>query len=93
MKRTYVSFGNAPFFTVEGTLPKFGSRLAMSDGQAADVIDAGAGILTVDDFESVGFTENEISKPKERKGPDYMSRHMRALELMAALREELRSRG
>ena len=82
-------FGNGECESIHGCFRKFGQELDMPEQAALDMLLAGGGLLTVEQFASCEFTPLEKTNRHERKGPAYMERHQKALRLRLELIEQL----
>jgi len=91
-KAKYQYFGNGVCEGSFGEITRFGQEISLTDEQALDVINSGAGILTSEQFYQIGFTQEEQSKRSARKGPHFLQRHCTALEGMAILRNHLQDK-
>lgn len=91
-KTVYKHFGNGVLESIHGCFKKFGQELPLDDRAALDMLLAGGAILTVDEWNAIGFTVEEKSNRHTRVGPAYMSRHGEAMRRRLALVDDLKKR-
>ncbi len=86
----YKYFGNGTIqIAGVSVLKKFGQATPLTREGALDILSGGGGILTPEDFDSVGFSPMEMKDKRERVGPEYMKKHYEALHLMRLLKDRL----
>jgi len=88
----YKYFGNGYVEATDASFKKFGQELPLSDQTALDIIEAGGGILTTEQFAEIGYTPIEQADKRERRGPAWQARHDQALGKMRELRKILSDR-
>jgi hypothetical protein len=87
-RKPYRYFGNGECSGSFGELNRFGQEIKLADQDALDVINAGAGILTSEQFVLI-FTADDAKKRSARSGTQFMERHCKGLEGMEILRNHL----